>query len=100
MPVATKKNWKRKSATAKRMNRTNAWAACLLLLALVGCRASRVQKSVGTAGVADSALVRMQQNYFRYDWFSAHAKITLVSGDDKTEVGANVKAKKDSAIWI
>jgi hypothetical protein len=42
----------------------------------------------------------LERNYFTYDWFSAHAKITVINDEGRTEFGANLKAKKDSAIWV
>jgi hypothetical protein len=64
----------------------------------LGCRASR-HKNVTVVG-GDSTAAMMKSNYFTYDWFSAHAKITVINDEGKTDFGATIKAKKDSAIWI
>ena len=50
--------------------------------------------------MADSASARLKANYFAYQWFSAKAKISVVDNKGSTEFGANIRAKKDSAIWV
>lgn len=76
-----------------------ALVACFAIVSF-GCRSTRVHKNVSVVKPADSAARRMQANYFQYDWFSAHAKISVLNNDGKTDFGATIKAKKDSAIWI
>ncbi len=51
-------------------------------------------------GSLDSANNNVQKNFFRYDWFSAKAKITVISDQGKTDFNATIRAKRDSVIWV
>ncbi len=83
------------------MNKSAAFLSTLIVVGfLFGCRATRIHKNVKVVGKPDSTAALLKNNYFIYDWFSAHAKITVINSEGRTEFGATIKAKKDSAIWI
>jgi hypothetical protein len=49
---------------------------------------------------ADSVRNLVQKNYFKYEWFSAKAKIVIINNQGKTDFTASIRAKHDSVIWI
>lgn len=85
------------------MNKTPWWIVGISVLTILfGCRSTRVSKTtaITSDSVADSASKRLRSNYFDYQWFSAKAKISVINNDGKTEFGANIRGKQDSAIWV
>jgi len=48
----------------------------------------------------DSLKNLVQKNYFKYDWFSAKAKITIINNQGRTDFNASIRSKRDSAIWV
>ena len=76
--------------------------AFVALFVLQSCRATRSARSTkaSSEALADSAATRLKANFFTYQWFSARAKMSLSSEDNNIEFTANIRAKKDSAIWV
>ena len=81
------------------MSKTPLALLLLVTVVAIGCRATRT-KNITEAGHPDSTTTLLAKNYFTYDWFAAHAKITVLNDEGKTDFAANIRAKNDSAIWI
>ena len=73
-----------------------------VLFVLQGCRATRSARSTKplSEALADSAAARLKANFFTYQWFSARARMSMNNADGGVEFTANIRAKKDSAIWV
>lgn len=78
--------------------------ACAAVL-LSGCKsASKIASSKQPVALKNDAsramLDSMQRHAFQFEWFTAKAKVTFISGADQAEFTANIRMRRDSAIWV
>jgi len=77
----------------------------VLLVFLFSCKTHSValktpiapSPKVDTVAAIVNSLVSHE---FRFEWFTAKAKIEVIEGDNKTDFTANFRIRNDSAIWI
>jgi len=53
-------------------------------------------KMDASAAIIDS----IRKHQFQFEWLSAKAKVSVNNADDQTDFTANIRMRKDSAIWI
>jgi hypothetical protein len=82
---------------------------CILAaVAFFSCKtSSSVQKTIPNKVTSDSSgisaaaiLDSISAHSFRFNYFSAKAKVVITEGDGTTEFTANIRMRNDSAIWI
>jgi len=77
--------------------------ALLAILFFLSCKTSthtQSNKENISAPEYSSLVDSMLTHRFRYEWFSAKAKVLMTSGSGTTEFSAYIRARKDSVIWI
>lgn len=73
----------------------------LILLVFSSCHSQRVEKKkpIKLMG-ADYVLKQMHENQSTFTWFNGKAKVDFTDGDKRTVFTAQLRMKRDSAIWI
>jgi hypothetical protein len=86
----------------------NQWwgAAIAIVVLLASCKTQSVITKTTTAGPSvkvdsSNAIVDSIRKYpFQFEWMSAKAKVSVNNAGDQTDFTANIRMRKDSAIWI
>lgn len=81
-------------------------AMALVFLLATGCRARKEQAANPTPGVplidrsVQDLMEKLDVNSFKTDWVSAKASVTTIAEGAETSFTINMRARRDSVIWI
>ena len=81
------------------------WCAVAIILFLASCKTqSTVTKTAVTPSAkldaSSSILDSLHKHPFQFEWLSAKARVSVNDAGDETDFTANIRMRKDSAIWI
>ncbi|MBN1337926.1 MAG: DUF4292 domain-containing protein [Bacteroidales bacterium] len=73
----------------------------LLLVLFAGCitKRSLVKEPIREYG-ADYIFEKLKENELKFDWFSGKFSLDLILDKKKTSFNGQIRARKDSAIWV
>jgi len=73
----------------------------ILIIAISSCKSQRAKnkKPIKLYG-PDYVLKKMRDNQSTFEWFSGKAKVDFIEGKRKSTFTAQMRMKRDSAIWI
>ena len=89
--------------TDYKMNKTQGYLFALLILTIVlsSCRSQRAKNKIPIKLLGhDYVTDKMHENESTFDWFSGKAKVDFIDGKKKFPFTAQLRMRKDSAIWI